>query len=184
MRYFVISAVLAIFFLAASPMSAQSASTPTTPAATTDPCQGISAKHDEDRFTGVTEISASLSPGALERQPALYWTSKHPDTLLFEVVGTPPTWRYLNCLVLGMLADGQRVTITDVSHDGRVSSGFVVEELLGLISWTEAESKLSKTEKIEFKSCNDEAVAPGEFTCKVKDLVKQVASWKASQHPK
>jgi hypothetical protein len=143
------------------------------------PCAGIGVKREEDRFTGHVSATASGPVGIREYKPILIWSSERPDSLVFEVIGSNESWRYLSCHTLNLLANGMRVPIDKVTHQGQVERGYVIEIIGGTIQW-DAAQPLTNANKVEYRLCNDEDLLTQQLTCQVQAVMRVAAEWRAS----
>ncbi|MFY9824303.1 MAG: hypothetical protein WAM82_23205 [Thermoanaerobaculia bacterium] len=177
-----IIATLAVFGVGAShgQQGARSSGAPAaaTPTPSAPSCETIHAEQKEDRFTGNLTVKTTPIVEADKFHPLFIWLSENPDILYFEIAGSADTWRYLTCHPVAMLANGNRIALGGVEHQGQVNDGgFVAEIVITSVPWSETEKLMTATQ-LEFKVCNDEFQTPLEILCQVKDVIRIAKEWK------
>jgi hypothetical protein len=112
--------------------------------------------------------------------PMVLWSSERPDIVVFELIGSDRSWRYLDCYTLGLLADGKRIFVPQARHQGQVERGYVIEIVSSYIPWKEALPLISATD-VEYRICNDQSRFSEVFACQVQSVMKIAAGWRG-QH--
>jgi len=132
-----------------------------------------------DRFLKSTSVSTN-SPRSLgwsATYPSVVMTVKggasaDQEAILILTAASDAGWRYLRCHLFHMLADGEPVALGESRHSGEVARGSAVIEQIIVPVRLDDLRVAAAAQRIEYRICNDEYVAPEEFLCKLRGFVE------------
>lgn len=148
---------------------------PVTPAAPARAQPTVETRVDE--FTGRSAfiLQAPLPPesGGEDASIAAFG-SPGVGPVLVHMLVTSPTWRYLRCDSINVLADGAPVAIeSEGRDDGHVGRGYVTETLLFTLPW-ESVVQVASARGVRIRICNDVYALDESFTHALGDLSRRM----------
>lgn len=111
-----------------------------------------------DEFTGRTTIEygapVEWEDGHRQRADFTVLVNPAPMTGALSITTSHRRWRWLECHALHMLVNGEIVELDESDHDGRVGSGYVVEQVRVPLS-RDAIVALTQASEVRVRICND-----------------------------
>lgn len=140
----------------------------------------MAANVNYDKFTNQTTVKAMepIVSGRYLLDVVVMFKGKVPSKASPPVamvfwIGPSPDWKYLTCHATHFLADDKPVAIEKNDFDGSVHTGFVLEQIENLMTYTSVK-QMADAAKVEMEVCNDQITFSDVEMATLHDVVNTV----------